>query len=413
MTNHNNQLNNLFPTVGSGNRFGLIQLSDLQFGEKHRFGKPSTIAEKLLRDIKKMSGEREYNFKPHYIVLSGDITEKAHSEEFNEATNVIEELLNGLNIARTNILCVPGNHDVNWEISKKSQKVGDPLLKLQPYNEFVSEVTNNSYTFEKDNYPRLTNKQLTIYDQLTIDNQDKLNLEFLLLNSCEKIDQSNKEGYVCPIKLQKTLKGKENEEKLKIAILHHPLLDSYNDENPPITNYREIGRILALNKYNIVLTGHVHQGYINAMLCGGQHQIIFASCGSTGINHEKRGDGIQNQYCIHVIDFDANTFQSIWRAYNPSKEYGLGGWVSDNSFEEKKPTEHSLPTIKRIKPIRPEAGAEPPLSTMGDMASKATDSDVDEEPIDVGIKSSKPAVTNSDKMRIAIANLLGGWNESA
>ena len=73
------------------NRFGIIQLSDLQFGENHRFGNPSTIAEKLLCDIKKMSGE--YDFAPRYIVLSGDITERAHSEEFNDAKNVIEEIV--------------------------------------------------------------------------------------------------------------------------------------------------------------------------------------------------------------------------------------------------------------------------------------------------------------------------------
>ena len=143
MTNHNKKLNNISSNVGSGNRFGLIQLSDLQFGENHRFGYPSKIAEKLLSDIKKMSGEGEYDFTPLYIVLSGDITEKAHSDEFNDAANVIEEILNGLNIDRTNILCVPGNHDVNWNLSKNSHEAGDDQLKFLPYNNFVSEVTNN------------------------------------------------------------------------------------------------------------------------------------------------------------------------------------------------------------------------------------------------------------------------------
>src|SRR3972149_5878317 len=123
MAKQKKQLSNLSPTNVSGNRIGIIQFSDLQFGKNHRFGYPSEIAEKLLIDIKKMSEEK--NFTPIYIVLSGDITETATPEEFDDAANVIQEILNGLNIERTNILCVPGNHDVNWDLSNRSLETGD------------------------------------------------------------------------------------------------------------------------------------------------------------------------------------------------------------------------------------------------------------------------------------------------
>jgi len=412
MTKHNKQLSNLSTTSRSGNRFGIIQLSDLQFGQKHVFGNPSTIAKKLLSDIKKMSGE--YDFIPLYLVLSGDITEAANSKEFDDAANVIAVISNELNIAKTNILCIPGNHDVNRELSQESQKTGNGQLKFQPYHKFVSEITSNYYTFEREVYPRFSEDQQRIKDDpQKIDDQFKLELEFLLLNSCEKVDHINANGYICPIKLQKTLWVKEKEESLKIAILHHPLHDSFNDEKPPITNHREIIRILASHEYDIVLTGHVHQGYINALLCGGQHQIIFASCGSTGINHEKRMDGIQNQYCIHVIDIDTNIFQSIWRAYNPSSEYGLGGWVSDNSFEKGNPTVHSLPSKECAGPITSGAKIDIPLLSMADTVSKLTDSGAEAKPKDINITPSEAVATNLEKMKIAIANLLGGWNENA
>lgn len=392
MTKHNKQLSDLSTTSWSGERFGIIQLSDLQFGEKHIFGYPSKIAEKLISDIKKMSGEGEYNFIPLYIILSGDITEKAHSEEFKDAADAIEEILDGLNIDRANILCVPGNHDVNWNLSEHSQEAGDDQLKFLPYKNFVSDVTNNSYTFEKDNYPRIINKQLKPDDQLKIDDQLKLKFEFLLLNSCEKEERLNHEGYVCPEKLKKTLPSQVSKgyERLKIAILHHRLDTSVNDKRSAIENARDIESIIACHKYNIVLTGHVHQALCHDVNNSDGHNIIFAGCGSTGVNQTQREDGVQNQYCIHVIDLDANEFQSIWRAFNPflQTEHGLGGWTKDNSFDGE-PRKFPLPTIKRadstVKPTELEIKPTVPVSI---------------DPINIDMAS-----------KIAAAILLGGWNE--
>jgi hypothetical protein len=71
-------------------RFGLIQLSDLQFGSKHVFGSPSNIARKLAIDINEQSAE--HSFTCMYLLLSGDITETAHADEFNDAYAQIEEI---------------------------------------------------------------------------------------------------------------------------------------------------------------------------------------------------------------------------------------------------------------------------------------------------------------------------------
>ncbi|MBA7670440.1 3',5'-cyclic adenosine monophosphate phosphodiesterase CpdA [subsurface metagenome] len=419
MFNHNKQISNPssagdvggnFETdIGKNkvkNRFGFIQLSDLQFGENHRFGNPSTIAEKLLSDIKKMSGE--YDFTPLYIVLSGDITEKAHSEEFNGAANVIEEILNGVNIDRTNILCVPGNHDVNWNLSEYSQEAGDDQLKFLPYNNFASTITNSKDCSVRDCYPRI------------IDDQLDLGLEFLLLNSCEKEDRSNHNGYVSLEKLKKTLPSQalKGDERLKIAILHHRLDTSITDKRSAIENAPDIEAILACNKYNIVLTGHAHQALCHDVNNSDGHNIIFAGCGSTGADYRQREDGIQNQYCIHVIDLDANEFQSIWRAYNPSlqTEYGLGGWTRDNSFNEE-PRKFALPTIKRAGAISSQTMINPALSTGNNICSNSvTDNIAEKISEDIDIKPSVQEKTNWNNFKhaakIAIANLLGGWDEN-
>ena len=72
-------------------RFGLIQLSDLQYGSKHRFGTPSNVHDSLAKDILFLS--EKFQFTPIYIILSGDITETGHADEFMDATNSIPKRL--------------------------------------------------------------------------------------------------------------------------------------------------------------------------------------------------------------------------------------------------------------------------------------------------------------------------------
>lgn len=86
-------------------RYGIIQLSDLQFGEKHRFGFPSKIYESIARDVQYMS--EKYSFSPIYLLLTGDITETAHANEFIDAGNAIEKLANQISIDKDSILSVP------------------------------------------------------------------------------------------------------------------------------------------------------------------------------------------------------------------------------------------------------------------------------------------------------------------
>ena len=68
-------------------RIGLIHLSDLQFGAKHRFGFPSNISDKLAHDIQRLA-ESE-SFFPLYLVLSGDISETSSKIEFEDAVKSI------------------------------------------------------------------------------------------------------------------------------------------------------------------------------------------------------------------------------------------------------------------------------------------------------------------------------------
>ena len=73
----------------------LVHLSDLHFGAHD---------ERLVEAVEESIDE----LKPELVVISGDFTQRAKTEQFEEACSFLERLQN----AGHEVLGVPGNHDV-------------------------------------------------------------------------------------------------------------------------------------------------------------------------------------------------------------------------------------------------------------------------------------------------------------
>ena len=313
-------------------RYGIIQLSDLQFGEKHRFGKPSNIYEKIGSDVDYMS--EKYQFIPIYLLLTGDITETAHATEFDEASLVINKLTQRLSIDNDSVLSVPGNHDVNWKLAEVAAAVGDTNLKYNNYNNFAQASCNKFSKINPDYYNRFLDHRLGI--------------EFLFLNSCEKEDHENHFGYVDSEKLVKSIVrklGNGFEDYTKICLCHHRIEANSKMPKSIIDNSYEIQSILLENGYNLLFTGHIHE---NRCLEIKQEEksIIYSGAGSAGVESSQRIDGVPNQYSIHILDSFNKKIETHWRSYSPNKRtrFGLGSWTNDNSIDIN-PTVLDLPKI--------------------------------------------------------------------
>src|SRR5690606_28921541 len=48
-----------------------------------------------------------------YLLITGDITNTGEKKEFDFAKKFIERVIKGLDINKTNILMIPGDHDIN------------------------------------------------------------------------------------------------------------------------------------------------------------------------------------------------------------------------------------------------------------------------------------------------------------
>lgn len=293
-------------------RIAIIQLSDLQFGEKHSFSTPSTISKYLIHDIKTLS--EKYKFEPYFLVLSGDISESSSEDEFDDAFLQISTLLDELSIDNDHLICIPGNHDINRELAKIPTSNID--LKYYNYNNFISSLKLDSQKIINRNY----------YPVLEY---NRYGINFILINSSER----NKGGEYIVNKelLLESINKIKNNNKFNIAILHHRVDHDLDLPKVKIENAREIESILRNNNINLILSGHVHECFVNK-----NNNSIYSGCGSTGVNKTQRVDGVPNQYSIYVLDYTKSELHSFFRSYNPRKEsiLGLGKWVNDNTFDD-------------------------------------------------------------------------------
>ena len=96
----------------------LVHLSDLHFGAHDL---------RLVEAIKTSIDQ----LKPHLVVISGDFTQRARTEQFKEACHFLEELRDGGH----EVLGVPGNHDVPlYDVLRRF------LSPLARYRRFIDET---------------------------------------------------------------------------------------------------------------------------------------------------------------------------------------------------------------------------------------------------------------------------------
>ena len=335
-------------------RIGLIHLSDLQFGAKHRFGFPSNISDKLAHDIQRLA-ESE-SFFPLYLVLSGDISETSSKIEFEDAVKSIQSIATQLAIDSRNILVVPGNHDVNWELAKSGKLIGHNSIKFQLFNEFVRRLGATT-VLNEERY------------ELVPDHQH--GLSFLLINSAENEDDEIHVGHVDIKKMlagfeQKHYQSQRFPTYTKIAIMHHSI---YGTGSEQIDNAKDVEAVLIKNNFHILLNGHCHVYETMEKIFDGD-RLIVNTCGSSGVNKSQRVDGIGNHYSTIVIDPARRECEIYYRIFNPQARtrMGIGGWISDNTYD-RNPSVHSLPHISEIHLAQDDQIENPKLYTKFNLKS--------------------------------------------
>ncbi len=238
----------------------IIHLSDLHYiknWEEDVF----TVLDAFFEDLNKQI--KQSKCKNFYLVFSGDLVyEGRDSTLYDEFIERFDVELNKVNIPKAKRICVPGNHDISIdEVKKVSTEHESVISKFLSEKEFNDYITNNPplFTNKFENYRNFQSKFCdfglnsdnisgagwTIEDNIGI---YCMNSAIFSSGNFENIKDKNR---LCidTRTLQKWLS--QNETKIKLLILHHPLswLTDWSD--------KELNKIIQ-NKFSLVLSGHTH-----------------------------------------------------------------------------------------------------------------------------------------------------------
>jgi 3',5'-cyclic AMP phosphodiesterase CpdA len=226
----------------------IVHLSDLHFGR---------IDETLLEPVIATVTE----IKPDVVVVSGDLTQRARTEQFKEARKFLDQLPSPQ-------IIVPGNHDV-------------PLHNvfarfLQPLDKYKAHITDDLEPFYADDEVAVlginTARSLTIKDGRINETQIAAIRDRL-----------------CPYP----------DEVAKIIVTHHPFdLPEGHDEDELVNRAQLAMEAIASCGADILLAGHLHishTGHSSARYKIAGHSALVVSAGTAT---STRGRGETNSFNV-------------------------------------------------------------------------------------------------------------------
>lgn len=270
----------------------IIHLSDLHFGDDHRFMAPAPVSggpvlrpgfPSLLMKLKE-----DFNapapIKNLIVCLTGDFaTNPGNIVEFERAEQFVRELaqaeIHGAVRGLDNIFMVPGNHDVEYDKPTVGQR-------WDRYATFLTRI--RSRVVDRENP----------HDMVEMYRRDDLGAVILCLNS-EIYVQNDKDnryrGEVDPAQINKVdeLVSKVPEDYIKIALIHHhpiliPDLAEPGRDYDAVLNSGQLLRTLRDKGFHAILHGHKHNPFVfsedsqSAWIGTTRQPIVVVAGGSVG-----------------------------------------------------------------------------------------------------------------------------------
>lgn len=325
-------------TVGPRPR-RLLHLSDLHFSNLDQ----SKVAyAQLAADLR----QQDIDAKLDALVVSGDLVNRADPKEYDAARFFLELLMNGFGLSSRQVVLVPGNHDVSWDLSRSAYQLvrrsehRAPLVpgsyvehstsvievrdddrygqRFQPFADLVKTITGEPYP-------------LAAVDQATLHSLDDGKLLVLGLNSAWENDhhfpdRASIHGGALADALIKL--GPASAEQLRVAVFHHPI---HSGEESRI---KDVGFLqqLAVHGFRLVLHGHVHRAdaslYRYDRSPSGGRQLEVVAAGTFGAPTREWVPGYPLQYNLLLIAPDAITVETRKR------EEVNGAWSPDARWQQ-------------------------------------------------------------------------------
>jgi 3',5'-cyclic AMP phosphodiesterase CpdA len=236
----------------------LAHLSDLHFGRVD-----TELEEALLRDLAEV--------RPHLVVVSGDLTQRARQSQFAAARRFLDRL-------PAPHLVVPGNHDIPlYDVVRRA------VRPLHRYRRMIQDELMPTFRDEELAVLGLTTARAAAWKEGRISREQIEAIRWL---------------------------GSVDTSRLRVLVTHHPFIPPPPNgrRTPPLVG-RGIDalRMAAESGVDLCLGGHLHLGYTGnagAFHAGLSRSIVVAQA-STAISHRRRGE--PNGY--NVVEYEGDRLE--------------------------------------------------------------------------------------------------------
>nr|VFJ58265.1 MAG: WD40 repeat [Candidatus Kentron sp. FW] len=327
-------------TAAEDNRIHILHLSDLHFQDATL---ANTCRTQLESDL-----NRELKIKRlSYLVISGDITHRATEPEYRAAFEMVDSLVKRFGLDSSRVVIVPGNHDVNWDLSKKGYTFvhKDDLPRELPEGRYIPAGDAGALMRDDENYrarfgPFNEHFYRHVYPRehypleeatqfLWLERPDDRIL-FLGLNSCWEIDHHNQHRASIHMPalanaLDRLQDGNgQYDNWLRIAVFHHPVTGKEMMDDAFMG-------LLAQHRFQLCLHGHIHEAMEGFHQYDNKRGIRIVGAGTFGAPAKEQVPGIPLQYNLLTLDPETGEMEVKTR----KKEKPNGAWSADARWGDK------------------------------------------------------------------------------
>jgi formylglycine-generating enzyme required for sulfatase activity/3',5'-cyclic AMP phosphodiesterase CpdA len=316
----------------------LLHLSDVQFGKNHRFAGVDlpglenpfdTLLARLWEDLVRLRDD--HRLAPELVIVTGDLTECGLPSEFRNAREFLEKLTDEhhLNLPRSHVAIIPGNHDVNWNACSAyfAECKADEILPIAPwwpkwrhyrtmFEEFYRGVADVNFSRE----PPWTLFEVPVLKTVIAG----LNSTMIEGHDCQMAGlQSDPKlprhvGMVSELQLKwfaDRLAIRREQGWLRIGAVHHNQQRGCKCDDENLEDADDLDQILG-PCLNLLLHGHRHQahfGWLNQDV-----RVPILATGSAALQRAALPDETPNQY--QVIQLLPRQLRRFGRAYFPARK---------------------------------------------------------------------------------------------
>jgi 3',5'-cyclic AMP phosphodiesterase CpdA len=232
------------------------------------------------------SAVRTGNCSPTHIVASGDLGLKGNNQK--ESARFLLTLAADLGLSSTQIVCVPGNHDVEKNNSR---------APFEGYSRAVYTVTGDSTR--------------TVVHPASVHRHERV--EFVLINSAYHLDTTF--GKVDCDALRRVIRDL-SADTVKIVVVHHHLIPVAENDRSTVVNAHEFLTLVSSIGCEVVLHGHQHTS-LSLTLRGGTKLV------GVGTVNFAPARNINNQF--NVVEVGRRVLRFRYHS-DSSTSQGFGNW---------------------------------------------------------------------------------------